>query len=216
VGISNDERAIELSDPYRDMSFGERPVGFGDRPAIAVVDLQRAYIEAEFEMGGSELVEHAVENTAQLLAVAREKGIPVATCAMAYQSAEDMPHWKISAMYNGDFFHGSPGVEIDPRVYDADYDFKVTKSGPSIFFSTPVHAFFTKHRVDTVIICGCNTSGCIRASVIDSFAHGWRTIVPRECVGDVDRGPQDANLLDIERRYADVLSVNDVIAYLQG
>lgn len=205
-----------MIDAYREMGFGKRAVGFGERPAVVVVDLQRAYIEPQFEMGGSDLVELAVQNTARLLAVARDKRIPIATCAMAYQSVADMPHWKITAMYNGDFFHGSPGVEIDPRVYDRAYDFKVTKTGPSIFFATPVHAFFIKHKVDTVIVCGCNTSGCIRASVIDSFAHGWRTIVARECVGDVDRGPHDANLLDIERRYADILPVDDVIAYLQG
>ena len=204
------------TDHYKTIGFGQREVGFGQRPAIAVVDFQRGYIDAEFEMGGRPMVDAAVEQASALLQIARGKGIPVASCAMAYKSAADMPHWKITAMFNGEFFIGHPAVELDPRIYDPDYDFNVYKSGPSIFFSTPVHSFFTKHGVDTVIVCGCNTSGCIRASVIDSFSHGWRTIVPRECVGDVEQGPHDANLLDIQRRYADVLPVAEVIDYLRS
>ena len=119
-------------------------------------------------------------------------------------------------MFNGEYFHGHPAMAIDPRIYDADYDLKVTKTAPSIFFSTPVHAYFTKHVVDTVIVCGCNTSGCVRASVVDSFSHGWRTIVPRECAGDIEHGPHQANLLDIERRHADVLPLSDVLDYLNA
>lgn len=204
------------NDAYRDLSFGELDVGFGSRPAIAVVDFQLAYTDPRYALGGSALVDSAVEHTAKLLQVARAKRLPVAACAMGYQSAADMPHWKIKAMFNGEYFHGHPAMEIDPRIYDADYDLKVTKTAPSIFFSTPVHAYFTKHVVDTVIVCGCNTSGCVRASVVDSFSHGWRTIVPRECAGDVEQGPHQANLLDIERRYADVLPLSDVLDYLNA
>lgn len=203
-----------MPDAYEKRTYGRRAVGFGSKPAIAVVDFQRGYIDDSFAMGGSPLVNSAVENAAKLLQLARSKQVPVATCAMAFQSAADMPHWKIPAMYNGDFFHGSGGIELDPRIYDADYDFLVYKYAPSIFFSSAVPTYFTKHGVDTVIICGCITSGCVRASVVDSFSHGWRTIVPRECVGDVEQEPHDANLRDIQRRYADVLPLAEVLAYL--
>ena len=135
---------------------------------------------------------------------------------MGYRSADAMPHWKIEAMYGGEFFYGHPAMEIDPRVLDPDYDFRVTKSAPSIFFATPVAAYFIRHAVDTVIVCGCNTSGCVRASVIDSFSHGWRTIVPQECCGDVEVGPHEANLLDISRRYADVVPLSDVLRYIDS
>ena len=204
-----------MADPYADRTYGGREVGFGNRPAIAVVDFQRAYIDPEYPMGGSPRVDRAVDETARLLAVAREKRIPVAACAMAFRSDADMPHWKIPAMYAGEFFHGHPGVELDPRIHDPDYDHVVYKIAPSIFFATSVATYFNKHGVDTVIVCGCITSGCVRASVVDSFSHGWRTIVPRECVGDVDSGPHDANLLDIERRYADVLPLERVLDYLR-
>lgn len=205
-----------MTDGYEKRSYGGRDVGFGKKPAIAVVDFQRGYIDPSYPMGGSELVDAAVENTASLLELARNKGLPVASCAMAFQSEADMPHWKIPAMYNGDFFHGEKGIELDPRIYDPEYDFLVYKYAPSIFFTSAVPTYFNKHGVDTVIICGCITSGCVRASVVDSFSHGWRTIVPEECVGDVEKGPHDANLQDIQRRYADVLPLSKVLDYLDG
>ena len=205
-----------MSDAYEKRSYGGRDVGFGTKPAIAVVDFQRAYIDEKFAMGGSPLVESAVEHSAELLKLARKKEIPVAACAMAFQNEADMPHWKIPAMFNGDFFHGHPGIELDPRIYDPEYDLLVYKYAPSIFFSSAVPTFFNKHGVDTVIICGCITSGCVRASVVDSFSYGWRTIVPEECVGDVEQAPHDANLQDIQRRYADVLPLKDVLNYLQA
>ena len=205
-----------MADAYEKRSYGGREVGFGSKPAIAVVDFQLGYVEERFPMGGSSLVNEAIENSAGLLDLARTKNIPVATCAMAFQNEKDMPHWKIPAMYNGDFFHGGEGTVLDPRIYDKDYDFLVYKYAPSIFFSSAVPTYFTKHGVDTVIICGCITSGCVRASVIDSFSHGWRTIVPEECVGDVEQEAHDANLRDIQRRYADVLPLKTVMEYLDS
>lgn len=205
-----------MADGYAAMGYGERRVEFGRRPAVVVVDLQRGFTERRFALGGSPLVERAVRNTALVLAAARAKGVPVASCRMAYHGRADMPHWKIAKMYDGEFFFGHEAVEIDPRVLDASYDVVVAKTGPSIFFATPVAAYFTRRGVDTVIVTGCNTSGCIRASVVDSFSHGWRTIVPEDCVGDVERAPHDANLLDIGRRYADIVTANAVIAYLEG
>ena len=89
------------------------------------------------------------------------------------------------------------------------------KHAPSIFFNTPANTFFTKYSVDTMIVVGCMTSGCIRASVIDSFSTGYKTIVPEDCVGDADDRPHQDNLRDIGRRYADVLNSSDVIEYLE-
>ena len=79
-----------------------------------------------------------------MLDVARVCGIPIVTCATGYQSESDMPKWKIEGMYGGSFFVGSEGLEIDPRVYDPDYDNYIVKSAPSIFFATPAPPFFVK------------------------------------------------------------------------
>ena len=110
---------------------------------------------------------------------------------------------------------GCPECEIEPRIHDPDYDMTIVKNGPSIFFQTPVITFLTRERVDTVIITGCVTSGCVRASVIDSFQYGFRTIVPEDCVGDHDQRPHQDNLRDVERRYADVTDADRVIGQIE-
>lgn len=202
-----------MSDLYKEIGFDANKIGFGERPGIAVVDFQRGFTEPEYPLGGRPMVVNAVENTAKLLEVARRGNIPVATCYTAYSSARDAPWWKIPPVVN-DFHHGHPSVELDPRIYDPDYDVVYCKTGPSIFFQTAITQFFIKERVDTVIVAGCNTSGCIRASVIDAFSYGYRVIIPEPCVGDVEEGPHKANLTDVGRRYADVTSLDEVLDYL--
>ncbi len=91
----------------------------------------------------------------------------------------------------------------------------VCKKGPSILFNTGVADYFTKERVDTVIVTGCNTSGCIRATAIDSFSYRYRTIVPEDRVGDIEEQPHRDNLQDIDRRYMDVTGLATVLGYLE-
>ena len=89
------------------------------------------------------------------------------------------------------------------------------KSAPSIFFGTSAAAILTREHVDTVIVTGCITSGCVRASVIDAFSLGFRVMVPHDCVGDHDQAAHDQNLKDVERRYADVIDCNMAIAAIE-
>lgn len=202
-----------MTDIYKEIGFEAHRIGFGERPGIAVVDFQRAFTDAEFPLGGRPMVMDAVDQTARLLQVARAANVPVATCYTAYTSSRDAPYWKIPPVVE-QFHHGHPCTELEPKIYDADYDVVICKSAPSIFFQTPITQFFVKERVDTVIVVGCNTSGCIRASVIDAFSNGFRVIVPEQCVGDVDEGPHRANLTDVNRRYADVVGIDEVLDYL--
>ena len=194
-------------------TYGQFAVGFGSKPAILVVDLQLGFTDPTFDMGGAPMIERAVENTARLLKVARKANIPVAKCVMGYGSKREQPHWKVGA--SRELIVGRTECKIDPRVHDPDYDMTIVKNGPSIFFQTPVITFLTRERVDTVIVTGCVTSGCVRASVIDSFQYGFRTIVPEDCVGDYDEGPHRANLQDVERRYADVTDADTVIDQIE-
>lgn len=157
----------------------------------------------------------AVENTARLLDAARRANVPVAVCNTAYLNQREMPYWKITAVRDT-FLHDHPSVALDPRIYRPDYDLMVTKKGPSIFFNTGVSDYFTKERVDTVIVTGCNTSGCIRASAIDSFSYRYRTIVPEDCVGDIEEGPHRDNLRDLGRRYVDVSDLATVLGWLDA
>ena len=198
---------------HEDVGYGKLDVGFGNRPAILVVDFQRAFTDPEFELGRAEHIHRSVDNTATLLKVARQAGVPVGKCYTAYESERDIPHWKLPVLHS-EFLYGHPCTEIEPKIHDADHDFTFCKTGPSIFFETPLKTFLIKEQVDTAIITGCTTSGCVRASVIDAFSNGYRVIVPEPCVGDVAEGPHKDNLRDVGRRYADVVDMDTVVEYL--
>jgi maleamate amidohydrolase len=200
---------------HEDAGYGAREVGYGQNPAVLVVDFQTAFTDPQYELGRFEMIHRALEKTSELLKLARKSNIPVAKCYTAYESARDLPYWKVNVMHK-DFFYGHPCTELDARIHDPDYDFTFCKSAPSIFFQTPLLTFLTKNAIDTTIITGCTTSGCVRASIIDSFSYGYRTIVPEDCVGDGAVEPHQANLLDVGRRYADITNCQSVIDYLQS
>lgn len=199
---------------YDERTYGSSDIGYGERPGIIVVDFQTGFTEDQYPLGGAPLIDRAVGNTARLLDVARRADVPVATCYTAYsKTGRDIPYWKVKAVTE-DLVHGHPSTAFDPRIYDKDYDVAFCKSGASIFFQTPLVSFFSKERVDTVIVTGCVTSGCVRASIIDSFQWGYRTIVPEDCVGDQHERPHQDNLRDVGRRYCDVTEADAVIDWL--
>jgi len=202
------------TDDYKNRSYGEIPVGTGFKPGIVVVDFQKGFTEAQYPLGGAPLVMRALENTAKLLKVARAYGVPVANCNTAYMNEREMPYWKITAVRKT-FLHDHPSVAFDDRIYDRSYDLTVCKKAPSIFFNTDVNDYFTKERVDTVIVTGCNTSGCIRATSIDAFSHRYRTLVPEDCVGDIEEQPHHDNLRDLGRRYVDVVDLKTALNFLE-
>ena len=205
-----------MTDNYSTAGYGGETVGFGLRPAVLVVDYQLGFTDPRFPAGRSPHIHAAVERTAELLEHARARNVPVANCNVAWCGAADMGHWKVSSLYDGSFFKGHPSTELDPRTYEPGYDVTFTKSAPSIFFQTPLILFLTRQQVDTVIITGCTTSGCVRASINDGFSYGFRVIVPEQCCGDQETQPHRDNLRDVGRRYADVMDTDDVIAYLDA
>ena len=100
--------------------------------------------------------------------------------------------------------------QLTPR----DGEYVVRKTQPSAFFGTNLTAWFVSKGVDTVIVTGCTTSGCVRASVIDSMSYNFRTVVATDCVGDRALGPHDANLFDMEQKYADLMTSSEIMAIL--
>jgi maleamate amidohydrolase len=206
---------VPVTDKYRAAGYDIGRHGFGQKPAVLVVDLHLAFTDPQYSLGRLPMVQVACDNTAALLKVARAKRVPVAKCYTAYGSQRDMPRWKIADVLDH-FYYGDPSNAPDPRVHDADYDFTFAKNAPSMFFHTPLITFLAKAQVDTVIVTGCTTSGCVRATVVDAFSYGFRVIVPRDCVGDADQGPHDQNLADVERRYADVVDLGEVVGCLQN
>jgi len=203
-----------MSDRYRDVGYASSRIGFGAKPAVLVVDFQTAFTDPRYPLGGLPMVHAARDHTAELLQVARARNVPVAACYTAYGSLADMPLWKVKAVRD-EFFYGHPCTEMDPKIHH-EKNFTYCKNAPSMFFQTPLIAFLVKQNVDTVIVTGCTTSGCVRATVVDAFSYGLRVIVAEDCCGDAEEVPHRANLTDVGRRYADVVSMADVMQYLGG
>jgi maleamate amidohydrolase len=159
------------------------------------------------------MVDAAVEASTGVVAAAKSAGAPVIACVMGFESPASAPHWKVGPVL--DLITGTPSCELDPRIAAAGPDVVLTKTAPSLFFGTPAGAILTRNSVDTVIVTGCITSGCVRASVIDAFSLGFRVLVPRDCVGDHDMAAHEQNLTDVGRRYCDVIDAREAIAGIE-
>jgi len=202
-----------VSDTYRDVGYGSYEIGAGRRPAILVVDLQVAFTDPKYALGGLPMIHAARDRTAGLLPLARERGVPVAACYTAYCSLDDMPRWKVKAVRD-EFYYGHPCTEIDAQIHHPS-NFTYCKNAPSMFFQTPLITFLVRQAVDTVIVTGCTTSGCVRATIIDAFSYGFRVLVPQDCVGDADETQHRSNLADVGRRYADIVDSAAIRAYFE-
>jgi maleamate amidohydrolase len=197
-------------DVYAARGYGARPQGFGEKPAVVVVDFQKGFTDPVFPMGGAPMVQTAVANTAAVMRAAKSAGLPIIACVIAFEARSAAPHWKVDPVL--DLTAGSTACELDPRIAAEKPDVVLAKTAPSLFFGTPAGAILTRERVDTVIVTGCITSGCVRASIIDAFSLGFRVQVPRDCVGDHDPAAHEQNLADVGRRYADIIDARTAIS----
>ncbi|HEY4621145.1 MAG TPA: isochorismatase family protein, partial [Gaiellaceae bacterium] len=158
-----------------------------------------------------------VEATRRLLDVARAKGLPIVFTTIGFDpSLKDGGLWLQKVPSLGDLQLGGHWVEIDPRLGPRPDETVIVKKGASAFFGTNVAAILISQGIDSIILCGATTSGCIRATAIDLLQYGYPTLVPRECVGDRAQAPHDANLFDIQAKYADVVSLDEVLAYVES
>jgi maleamate amidohydrolase len=206
---------LAADDPWVARGYGQGEIEPGERPAVLVVDLQYAFTDPDFPMGGSELVDRAVENTARLLETARSAGVPVYQTVVAWRDdGSDIGLWPIKLPRLREVTLDSRWARVDDRVWD-DSDVLLVKKWPSFFHGTPLFSLLTAARRDTVIVTGCMTSGCVRATTVDAFSYGFRTLVPEDCVGDQGREGHESNLRDVHRRYAEVTTADEVIAYLE-
>jgi len=163
----------------------------------------------------AEGVVRAVADTVPLLQGARAAGMPVIHTKVMYHPSGADGGWfvrKVPALRK--LVPGEPLAEIDPKVAPLAEEVVIVKQYPSPFFGTPLAPMLATLGVDTLILAGCSTSGCVRAGALDGVQHGYRVIVPRECVGDRHDGPHDANLFDINAKYGDVVGRDEVIQYL--
>ena len=197
---------------YARAGFGA-PVERGTRPAVVVVDLSRGFTEAQWPTGSDLSAEVAAARS--LLETARSAGVPVFFTTIGYEPGDETAvAWLRKAPGLAVLAAGSELVELDPRLDRREEEPLIVKKGASAFFGTDLAERLHELGVDTVVICGATTSGCVRASVVDAVQHGFPTLVVREAVGDRARAPHDANLFDIEAKYGDVVPLDDAVAYL--
>jgi nicotinamidase-related amidase len=195
--------------------FGGR-VGWGTKPALLVIDMCVGFTSPQ-----SPLVcesEGVADAIAQLLSATRDAQLPVIFTTVSYGEYEARSNAILLMKMPGGLTcaEGTPWVEIDPRVAPLPHEPVMTKVVPSAFFGSTLSSLLRVESVDTVIVTGVSTSGCVRATVVDACSYGFRTIVPREACGDRIEAAHQASLFDIDFKYGDVVPVADALEHLRA
>lgn len=219
IFIQNEGKTMKpesVQDMYERAGLAHR-LGFGKKPALLIVDMQIGFtVPEQSPLAGS--LDQEINIINRLIAAARPQAIPVIFTVIGFEPNHqaDGGLWveKIPTLRR--LTRGSTGVEIDPRLERQASDLVIIKQYASAFFGTPLAPALIAQSIDTLLVTGCTTSGCVRATVVDAISHGFRPIIPLEAVGDRAKGPHQANLFDIGSKYGDVLPFEDVITYLHG
>jgi maleamate amidohydrolase len=205
----------EMDAFFRSRGFGLR-MGFGERPAVVVIDFMNGFTDASMPLGAN--LDKEIEATRQVLAAARQAGTPIYYTACIYDEADfaDAGVWRLKQSGIRSLGAGTPAVELDARLERRADEAIIIKKYASAFFGTDFVSRLNARRVDTLIITGCTTSGCVRASAVDALQNGIRPVVVREAVGDRAEAPHRQSLFDLEQKYADVISVDETVSYLRS
>jgi nicotinamidase-related amidase len=195
--------------------------GFGAKPVLVNIDLQKSYTAVGEFATAYETDPNQISHVNELADLFRQRGLPVVWTYVAYMdSGEDCGIWGTRTNTPDSLQNikvGSRRAEFDDRlVIDQKRDIIINKRMASAFHETNLRSLLIWHKVDTVIVTGGSTSGCVRATVIDSLSHSYRTIVPIECVADKHESPHFANLYDMAIKYADVIPVAEVKEHARG
>jgi maleamate amidohydrolase len=194
--------------------FGGRG-GFGRRPALIVIDMTLGFTDPESPLACD--LEDPISEIQRLLEAARRAQIPIIFTTIAYKESDRLTAAafidKVPALLALEA--GTRWAEIDPRIAPRETEPVLNKLFASGFFGTPLGALLTAAGVDTLIITGASTSGCVRATAVDALQYGFRPVVPREAVGDRNPDAHEANLYDVDAKYGDVISVRDALDYLE-
>lgn len=210
---------------YATSGFGQS-YGMGERPALVIVDVQYGFTGEKAEpieesikkypASCGEVSWEAIKHIQSLLAAAREANIPVYyTIIEGYKNASnDRVAVKGSIFSHPSMIEGEKGTRVVEEIKPLEGEIIFSKKKPSAFFGTPLISHLTAEKVDTVIVTGCTTSGCIRSTVVDAFSNNYHVIVPEECVFDRSVTSHAINLFDMQQKYADVVKTKEVIEQL--
>jgi nicotinamidase-related amidase len=207
----------ELSDAefFKSRGFGLR-MGFGRRPALLVIDLIKAFTDAKRPLGAN--LDTQIVVTQKLLDVAHQHRVPVFFSTLRYDEADlrDAGLWTLKQKGVVDLAQDTNGHEIDERLDKRKSDSVLLKKYASCFFGTDLVPRLTSRGIDTLIMTGCTTSGCVRATAVDSLQNGFRPMVVREGVGDRSVAAHEQSLFDLDAKYADVVSLEETLRYLSA
>lgn len=217
VEISEFEAAkvAELQEMYVRRRMGRR-VGFGHSPCVLVIDFVNAFTNYRGDSPLASNLDEEVAHCARIVAAARAAAVPIIYTTVTYEpDLRDAGLWdrKLPLEY---LCKGTPGVELDARLEIHQDDLLVEKKYASAFAGTPLLSYLCSRRIDTLIVAGCMTSGCVRASVVDAMQSGLHAIVVREAVGDRDQLINEISLSDIDSRYGDVVHADEALQYLES
>ena len=201
-------------DFFRQRGFGIK-IGFGEHPALLIIDMLKGFTDSTMPLGAN--LDPQIEAQKPLLAIAHERGIPVIFSTVIYNDPDlkDAGLWGINMKGSFSLRAWTPAVEIDPRLHMWPTDSLLIKKYASCFFGTDLVPRLMNQHVDTLIIVGCTTSGCVRATAVDAVQNGFRPMVVREAVGDRSAAAHEQSLFDLNAKYADVVSFDETLLYLQ-
>jgi maleamate amidohydrolase len=207
------ETEEDLAENYR-RAYGGR-IGFGEKPCLLLVDFVQAYFEPGCDLYAG--VDDALASALRLRAAAHAARVPVILTRVTYHpTGLDGGRFFEKAKPLRNFLPGSPTAAWPAGLEPTPDELVIGKQYPSAFFGTSLASTLTAAGIDTVLLTGLSTSGCVRATCVDSMSHGFRTIVVRDACGDRHPGPHEANLFDMNAKYADVVDEAEAVAYLKG
>jgi maleamate amidohydrolase len=199
---------------YGKQQFGQK-TGLGSKPALLVVDFVNGFTDPEILGGGN--IAQAVAATVPLLAHFRQQNRPVIFTRIVYaDDGADAGVWCQKVPRLRDLTEKAHSSQVVDALAPQQGELVIRKTQASAFFGTHLAGHLVGNGIDSLVITGCTTSGCIRASAIDAMSHNYRTVVATDCVGDRALGPHEANLFDIGQKYADLMSGAEVIASLKA
>jgi nicotinamidase-related amidase len=198
---------------YKERGIFQGRFGFGQRPALVLIDMAYGWTDSSYA-GGSARLDGPVAALQRLLPAARAKGVPV---IYTTSPPSQPPQVKSAADYSPNFRRWDRrACEIDERLRPQPNDYIVYKEHASAFAGTALIGHLVSHRVDTLLITGCSTSACVRATATDAKSLGLLPIIIREAVQDRSEIAHEWTLFDIQARFADVVSLNDTLDYLRN
>lgn len=199
---------------FRERGFG-LSIGFGRRPAVLVVDMIQAFTDPGAMLGAD--LDAQIASTKTLLASARAAGLPVIYSTVSYEDADfkDAGIWALKQKGVMTLRAGTQAVELDRRLQRLAGEGLLVKKYASCFFGTDLTSRLLSRGVDTLLLAGCTTSGCVRASAVDALQTGFRPMVVRECVGDRSQAAHDQSLFDLQAKYADVVALDETCRYIE-